>query len=160
MTSSSSSTKFKPVSVSKERHVASRTSADPVSRFRSHWYFLGSRQMAPRHPSRLCHVQQEGSSFGFLPQQVHSGPASVSGIQHLAGKLSFSLNQGIHADRYPVSQGDPIRALQARDMFRVIERDGLVDNTARVGAALYEGLESVLSKASVQSKVNNLRGKG
>lgn len=53
-------------------------------------------------------------------------------------------------------QGDPIRALQAREMFKVIERDGLIKNVTLVGDYIYENLEQY----EASGKILNLRGKG
>lgn len=53
-------------------------------------------------------------------------------------------------------QGDPIRALQAREMFKVIERDDLIKNVTLVGDYIYKSLEQY----EASGKILNLRGKG
>jgi 4-aminobutyrate aminotransferase/(S)-3-amino-2-methylpropionate transaminase len=55
--------------------------------------------------------------------------------------------------------GDPIRAMQAREMFNIIKRDGLVENTKKTGAYLFEKLSAIQS-GSGAGKIYNLRGKG
>lgn len=56
--------------------------------------------------------------------------------------------------------GDPVRALQAREMISVIRRDNLVENTASVGSYLFSNLVG-LSTASSAGKlqIQNLRGR-
>ena len=54
--------------------------------------------------------------------------------------------------------GDPIRALQARAIVEVIQEGNLVEETARVGGKLYDGLHELSQRHS--GKVRNLRGKG
>lgn len=55
--------------------------------------------------------------------------------------------------------GDPIRALQAREMINIIKRDNLVANTAEVGDYIYEGLRK-LQEGVGKGKMYNTRGKG
>jgi 4-aminobutyrate aminotransferase/(S)-3-amino-2-methylpropionate transaminase len=55
--------------------------------------------------------------------------------------------------------GDPTRALQAREILNIIRRDGLVENTAKVGDYIYQSL-SELSNGVGKGKMHNLRGKG
>jgi 4-aminobutyrate aminotransferase/(S)-3-amino-2-methylpropionate transaminase len=55
--------------------------------------------------------------------------------------------------------GDPIRALQAREMIKIIKRDGLVANTAEVGAYVYQGLIK-LQEGAGKGKISRTRGKG
>ena len=52
-------------------------------------------------------------------------------------------------------QGDPLRAMQARAMFNVIDRDDLLENTRQTGLHLYSGLE----RFAEQGKISSLRGK-
>ena len=54
--------------------------------------------------------------------------------------------------------GDPARAILFRAIIQEIERLGLVENTARVGQYLYEGLEDLARRHPDQ--IQNLRGKG
>ena len=56
--------------------------------------------------------------------------------------------------------GDPVRALQAREMIKVIRDNNLVERTAQVGAYLYDSLLSLAKSAPGGSKgIQNLRGK-
>lgn len=55
--------------------------------------------------------------------------------------------------------GDPVRALQAREMINVIKRDSLVENTAEVGDYLYSALAALASTPSGAPHIHNLRGK-
>lgn len=54
--------------------------------------------------------------------------------------------------------GDPIRALQAREMFKIIKENDLVGHTARVGDYLYNGLHNIFNGAG-KGKMLDLRGK-
>lgn len=55
--------------------------------------------------------------------------------------------------------GDPVRALQAKEMISIIKRDSLVENTATVGSALYDSLEAMSrSGRAGENKIFNLRG--
>ena len=53
--------------------------------------------------------------------------------------------------------GDPIRALQARAIVEVIREGNLVEETARVGGKIYDGLHDLSKRHS--GKIRNLRGK-
>ncbi|KAL8286893.1 hypothetical protein RQP46_003899 [Phenoliferia psychrophenolica] len=55
--------------------------------------------------------------------------------------------------------GDPVRALQAREMINVIKRDSLVDNTAETGDYLYSALASLAATPAGAPHILNLRGK-
>lgn len=56
--------------------------------------------------------------------------------------------------------GDPIRALQAREMIKVIKENDLVASTAAVGAHLYDSLLKLAKTAPGGSKgIQSLRGK-
>lgn len=55
--------------------------------------------------------------------------------------------------------GDPTRTLQAREILRIIKRDDLVANTAKVGAYVYDILKQ-LSTSTGQGKMFSLRGEG
>lgn len=57
--------------------------------------------------------------------------------------------------QYGTWMGDPIRALQARAILQVVERDNLVQSTDKVGKYIYDELSSLES-----SHVNDLRGEG
>ena len=54
--------------------------------------------------------------------------------------------------------GDPARAILFRAIIQEIERLNLVENTAEVGAYLYDGLEDLAKRYPDQ--IQNLRGKG
>lgn len=54
---------------------------------------------------------------------------------------------------------DPIRALQAKEMIKVIKRDNLVRNTAEVGDYIFDGLTK-LQQGAGKGKIFNVRGKG
>ena len=54
--------------------------------------------------------------------------------------------------------GDPARALLFRAIYEEIQKNNLVENTARTGDYLYRGLESLAKKYPHQ--IQNLRGKG
>lgn len=57
--------------------------------------------------------------------------------------------------------GDPVRALQARSMIEVINRDSLVDSTANVGDYLYSHLAAMAADSGAGAgKIHNLRGEG
>ncbi|KAK4050167.1 4-aminobutyrate transaminase [Microbotryomycetes sp. JL201] len=61
---------------------------------------------------------------------------------------------------YNTWMGDPVRAMQAREMIKVIRDNGLVERTAEVGDYLYQELSSLASSAPGGSKgIQNLRGK-
>ena len=49
--------------------------------------------------------------------------------------------------------------MQAREMFDIIKRDNLVENTRKTGDYLYEKLLSIQMGAGA-GKMQNLRGKG
>ncbi|KAK4703069.1 hypothetical protein P7C70_g3148, partial [Phenoliferia sp. Uapishka_3] len=55
--------------------------------------------------------------------------------------------------------GDPVRALQAREMISVINKNSLVENTADVGDYLYSALASLATTSSGAPHIQNLRGK-
>lgn len=85
---------------------------------------------------------------------TYSKKAQASGFFHrLDTRATAAYRQ------YNTWMGDPIRALQAREMIKIIERDGLVENTKKVGEYLYSKLESLQSGAA-HGKISNLRGKG
>lgn len=55
--------------------------------------------------------------------------------------------------------GDPIRALQAREMIKIIRDNDLVANTAEVGSYLYSALDKLARNAKGGSSgIQNLRG--
>lgn len=54
--------------------------------------------------------------------------------------------------------GDPARAILFRAIINEIERLGLVENTARTGEYLYDGLETLAGQ--YPHEIQNLRGKG
>ncbi|PWN28623.1 4-aminobutyrate transaminase [Jaminaea rosea] len=54
--------------------------------------------------------------------------------------------------------GDPARAMQASEIVKIIEENGLVEHTAQVGAQLYEALRGL--SARHPGLIQNLRGKG
>lgn len=58
-----------------------------------------------------------------------------------------------------IVQGDPVRALQAREIIRIIERDNLVAHTRKVGDQLYLGLDDIMSSSAGSGKMFALRGK-
>lgn len=53
--------------------------------------------------------------------------------------------------------GDPIRALQAREMISVIHKKNLISSTAAVGSYIYSSLASISQK--YPQHIQNLRGK-
>lgn len=55
-------------------------------------------------------------------------------------------------------QGDPIRALQAREMINIIREQNLVQHTKQVGDYVYQGLKTLASTTG-SGKLLNLRGK-
>lgn len=56
--------------------------------------------------------------------------------------------------------GDPVRAMQAREMIAVIKRDNLVESTAQVGSYLYSQLAQLSTSTSAgELQLQNLRGK-
>lgn len=55
--------------------------------------------------------------------------------------------------------GDPTRALQAREILRVVREDHLLENTAKVGGYIYENLEKLSQSNDGNEKMFNLRGK-
>lgn len=59
-----------------------------------------------------------------------------------------------------ISQGDPIRALQAREMIKIIERDNLVQHTQEVGDHVYASLKKIQGLEATAGKLTNLRGEG
>lgn len=56
--------------------------------------------------------------------------------------------------------GEPIKALQAREMIKVIKRDNLLQNTVKVGEYVYNKLEQLQTSGTGHGKISNLRGKG
>merc|ERR1712093_76322 len=61
--------------------------------------------------------------------------------------------------QYNTWMGDPIRALQAREMINIIKRDGLVENSRNTGDYLYGKLSEVCDSGSGKGKLFNLRGR-
>jgi len=61
--------------------------------------------------------------------------------------------------QYNTWMGDPIRALQAREIIKVIKRDNLVENTADVGDFVYSALATLAQTEAGASVIQNLRGK-
>ncbi|KAM0755936.1 4-aminobutyrate aminotransferase [Meredithblackwellia eburnea MCA 4105] len=55
--------------------------------------------------------------------------------------------------------GDPVRALQAREMIKVIKRDNLVENTSQVGDYLYDAIANLAKTPAGHPHILNLRGK-
>jgi 4-aminobutyrate aminotransferase/(S)-3-amino-2-methylpropionate transaminase len=57
--------------------------------------------------------------------------------------------------------GDPTRALFAKTMIEVMERDNLVASTASVGASVYSSLAALTGSGRAgANKIFNLRGEG
>ncbi|GAA5915183.1 hypothetical protein JCM6882_001131 [Rhodosporidiobolus microsporus] len=84
-----------------------------------------------------------------------SKKAQASGFYHtLATRPKFPYQQ------YNTWLGDPIRALQAREMINIIEKHDLVAHTARVGEYVYSALEALQADSKIKGKLINLRGKG
>lgn len=55
--------------------------------------------------------------------------------------------------------GDPIRALQAREIINVIKSENLLERTADVGDYLYSSLAQLAKSGAGQTHIQNLRGK-
>ncbi|GAA6006826.1 hypothetical protein JCM10207_009108 [Rhodosporidiobolus poonsookiae] len=84
-----------------------------------------------------------------------SKKAQASGFYHtLATRPKFPYQQ------YNTWLGDPIRALQAREMINIIQRDNLVKHTAQVGDYVYSALEKMQGESELKDRLINLRGKG
>lgn len=60
---------------------------------------------------------------------------------------------------YNTWMGDPVRALQAREMISIIKRDSLVEHTAQIGASLYSALAKLAKTTHGAPLIQNLRGK-
>jgi len=54
--------------------------------------------------------------------------------------------------------GDPVRALQAREMIKVIKNNNLVDATAAVGDTLFSALAALSHTPHGAPLIQNLRG--
>lgn len=54
--------------------------------------------------------------------------------------------------------GDPARAIQAAEIIKYIEKEDLVNHTAKIGKELYDGIEALGKK--FPKMIKNLRGKG
>ncbi|WWC73536.1 4-aminobutyrate aminotransferase [Kwoniella pini CBS 10737] len=61
---------------------------------------------------------------------------------------------------YNTWMGDPIRALQAREMIRLIKQHNLVQHTASTGSLLADSFKSVFGSSVASGKVMNFRGEG
>lgn len=84
-----------------------------------------------------------------------SKKATAAGFFHkLETRATASYRQ------YNTWMGDPIRALQAREMIKIIKRDGLIENTREVGQYMYDKLEALQNSGSGKGNMLNLRGKG
>jgi 4-aminobutyrate aminotransferase/(S)-3-amino-2-methylpropionate transaminase len=59
--------------------------------------------------------------------------------------------------QYGTWMGDPIRALQARSILQIVEKDNLVKSTEKVGNYIYKELSNMVETSS---QVNDLRGEG
>ncbi|ORY82887.1 putative 4-aminobutyrate transaminase [Leucosporidium creatinivorum] len=84
-----------------------------------------------------------------------SKKAQASGFYH-----KISTRPKAAYQQYNTWLGDPIRALQAREMIRIIEEKDLVAHTQRVGGYVYESLEALQKEKVAEGKLINLRGKG
>lgn len=60
---------------------------------------------------------------------------------------------------YNTWMGDPIRALQAREIINVIKSENLLERTANVGDYLYSSLAQLAKSGAGLSHIQNLRGK-
>ena len=78
----------------------------------------------------------------------------ASGFYH---SLSTRATQSYR--QYNTWMGDPVRALQAREMIKIIRRNGLVENTKDTGDYLFNKLD-ILQSGIGTGKMHNLRGKG
>lgn len=76
----------------------------------------------------------------------------AAGFYHAADTRATDAYRG-----YNTWMGDPIRALQAREMISFIKAHGLVQHTAAIGDELYSALQGLGKKYSGQ--INRLRGK-
>lgn len=68
---------------------------------------------------------------------------------------NLDLRPEIPYRQYGTWMGDPIRALQARGILKVIAKNNLVENTAKVGNYIYQELNKLKS-----NHITNLRGEG
>lgn len=84
-----------------------------------------------------------------------SKKAQASGFYH---KLETRANAAYRA--FGTWMGDPIRSLQAREMIKIIKRDNLVENTAKVGDYVYNALKKMQEEGAGKGKIFNVRGKG
>ncbi|BGP36178.1 4-aminobutyrate transaminase [Rhodotorula kratochvilovae] len=84
-----------------------------------------------------------------------SKKAQASGFYHTIATRPKAAYQ-----QYNTWLGDPIRALQAREMIRIIEKNNLVEHTAKVGDYVYQSLEALQKEDGAKDKLVNLRGKG
>ncbi|WVQ86673.1 4-aminobutyrate aminotransferase [Cryptococcus gattii] len=110
-------------------------------------YFRKLRRIAKKH------------DIYFIVDEVQTGVGATGSFWahdkwELEEPADFVTFKGIESGL--TGQGDPIRALQAREMFKVIERDGLIKNVTLVGDYIYENLEQY----EASGKILNLRGKG
>lgn len=102
--------------------------------------------------------------LGSSARQLTTTPPD-SQLQHL-GELAHRLSLArstptCRPNSFDSPQmGDPIRALQAREMIKVIKDNDLVASTAAVGAHLYDSLLHLAKTAPGGSKgIQSLRGK-
>ncbi|OCF61921.1 4-aminobutyrate aminotransferase [Kwoniella mangroviensis CBS 10435] len=61
---------------------------------------------------------------------------------------------------YNTWMGDPVRALQAREMIRLIKSHDLVSHTASTGLNLASSFKSLFGSSVAQGKIMNFRGEG
>ncbi|BGP16197.1 4-aminobutyrate transaminase [Rhodosporidiobolus nylandii] len=132
-------------------------------------FFRGLREITKKHDVFFI-VDEVQTGFGAtgtfwahdkwnLPEPADfvtfSKKAQAAGFYHtLVTRPKFPYQQ------YNTWLGDPIRALQAREMINIIEKNDLVAKTAQVGDYVFEALEKLQGEEGIKDLLINLRGKG
>ncbi|GAA5874302.1 hypothetical protein JCM8547_007557 [Rhodosporidiobolus lusitaniae] len=158
----------------KEKSAVAALIVEPIQseggdRHASPEFFRGLRSITKKHGVFFI-VDEVQTGFGAtgsfwahekwnLPEPADfvtfSKKAQASGFYHtLATRPKFPYQQ------YNTWLGDPIRALQAREMINIIQQNNLVEHTAKVGDYVYQSLEAMQQEEGIKGKLINLRGKG
>jgi 4-aminobutyrate aminotransferase/(S)-3-amino-2-methylpropionate transaminase len=143
--------------------------AEGGDRHASPAFFRGLRAITKKHGVYFI-VDEVQTGFGAtgsfwahdkwdLPEPADfvtfSKKAQASGFYH-----KIDTRPGAPYQQYNTWLGDPIRAMQAREMINIIQKGDLVAKTSEVGDYLYNGLEAIQKESGMDHVLLNLRGKG
>lgn len=132
------------------------------------FFFQGLRALAKRKNVLMIvdevqtGVGATGKMWAHQHWDLETPPDMVTFSKKAQAAGFYYGNEALRPDKayrqFNTWMGDPVRALLFRAIYQDIERDGLIDNTAKVGEYIFEHLESLVAR--FPQLMQNLRGKG